>query len=68
MCSARCERQNVAALGVCSTLPAPQINWRVTRNGNKTSEMRENSPARATRKFSWHPYEFPAESVLFLKR
>ena len=49
MCSARWERQNVAALGVCSTLPAPQISWRVTRNGSSTSEIRENSPARTIR-------------------
>ena len=40
---------NVAAFGVCSTLPAPQINCRVTRNGNSTSEIRENSPARTMR-------------------
>ena len=49
MCSARWLRQNAAALGVCSTLPAPQINWRVTRNGSRTSEILENSPARTMR-------------------
>ena len=49
MCSARWDRQNVAAFGVCSTLPAPQISWRVTRNGSSTSEIRENSPARTMR-------------------
>ena len=49
MCSARWLRQNVAAFGVCNTLPAPQINWRVTRNGSSTSEIRENSPARTIR-------------------
>ena len=41
--------QKVAALGVCSTFPAPQISWRVTRNGSSTSEIRENSPARTIR-------------------
>ncbi len=35
--------------GVCSTLPAPQINWRVTRKGSRTSEILENSPARTMR-------------------
>jgi len=30
-------------------LPAPQINWRVTRNGRSTSEILENSPARTMR-------------------
>ena len=49
MCSARWDRQYTAPRGVCSTLPAPQISWRVTRNGSSTSAMRENSPARATR-------------------
>jgi hypothetical protein len=49
MCSARWLRQNVAAFGVCNTLPAPQINWRVTRKGSSTSEIRENSPARTMR-------------------
>ena len=49
MCSARWLRQKVAALGVCNTLPAPQISWRVTRNGSSTSEIRENSPARTIR-------------------
>ena len=49
MCSARCDRQYTAPRGVCSTLPAPQISWRVTRKGSSTSAMRENSPALATR-------------------
>ncbi len=49
MCSARWDRQKVADFGVCSTLPAPQISWRVTRKGSSTSEIRENSPARTIR-------------------
>ena len=49
MCSARWDRQNTAPRGVCSTLPAPQISCRVTRNGSSTSAIRENSPALATR-------------------
>ena len=49
MCSARCDRQNAAAFGVCSTLPAPQMSCRVTKNGSSTSEIRENSPARTMR-------------------
>src|ERR1051326_3013412 len=51
MCSARWDRQYTAPRGVCSTLPAPQTSWRVTRNGSSTSAIRENSPARAPRVF-----------------
>src|ERR1700691_4971320 len=46
MCSARWERQKVEALGVCSTLPAPQISWRVSKKGSSTSEVRVHPAAR----------------------
>ena len=49
MCSARWLTQNTAPRGVCSTLPAPQMICRVTRNGISTSASRENSPCRPTR-------------------
>ena len=49
MCSARWDRQYTAPRGVCSTLPAPQINCRVTRNGIRMSASRPNSPCRDTR-------------------
>ena len=49
MCSARWLTQYTAPRGVCSTFPAPQISWRVTRNGISTSARRVNSPCRPTR-------------------
>ena len=35
--------------GVARILPAPQMIWRVTRNGMRTSASRPNSPCRPTR-------------------
>ena len=49
MCSARWLTQYTAPRGVCSTLPAPQITCRVTRNGIKMSASLPNSPCRPTR-------------------
>ena len=49
MCSARWLTQKTAPRGVCSTLPAPQMICRVTRNGISTSASRVNSPCRPTR-------------------
>ena len=55
MWSARWDRQYDAPRGDCSTLPAPAINCRVTRNGISPSAILANSPPRAIRKFSWQP-------------
>ncbi len=49
MCSARWLTQYTAPRGVCSTLPAPQMTCRVTRNGIRMSASRPNSPCRPTR-------------------
>ncbi len=49
MCSARWLRQKVVPRGVGSTLPAPAISCRVTRNGIRASETLENSPIRPMR-------------------
>ena len=49
MCSARWLRQKTDPRGVCSTLPAPVMSCRVTRNGIKTSATLPNSPCRDTR-------------------
>ena len=49
MCSARWLTQYTAPRGVCSTLPAPQMICRVTRNGIRMSASRPNSPCRPTR-------------------
>ena len=40
---------------VVTTLPAPHVICRLTRNGMSTSDSCWNSPARPTRKFSWQP-------------
>ncbi len=49
MWSARWLTQYSAPRGVCSTLPAPQMIWRLTRNGMSTSLSRWKSPCRETR-------------------
>ena len=49
MCSARWLTEYDAPRGVWVTLPAPQMIWRVTRNGISTSASRLNSPCRLTR-------------------
>ena len=49
MWSARWLTQYVAPREVVVTLPAPQMSWRLTRNGMSTSESFWNSPARPTR-------------------
>ena len=49
MCSARWLTEYTAPRGVCSTLPAPQISCRVTRNGISTSASLAKSPCRLTR-------------------
>ena len=49
MCSARWLTEYDAPRGVWVTLPAPQMIWRVTRNGISTSARRLNSPCRLTR-------------------
>ena len=49
MCSARWLTQYTAPRGVCSTLPAPQMTWRVTRNGIRMSASLPNSPCLPTR-------------------
>ena len=55
MCSARWLTLYTAPRGVCSTLPAPAMICRETRNGMRASASLENSPCRVTRKFSWQP-------------
>ena len=49
MCSARWLTEYDAPRGVWVTLPAPQMIWRVTRNGIRTSASVLNSPCRLTR-------------------
>ncbi len=50
MCSARWLRQKTAPRGVCSTLPAPTMIWRVTRNGmqgvGQPAELARAGPTR----------------------
>ena len=48
MWSARWLTQNFAPALLVTTLPAPQVIWRLTRNGMSTSESFWNSPARPT--------------------
>ncbi len=49
MCSARWLTEKIVPRLVCWTLPAPQMIWRETRNGIRTSAIRLNSPLRVTR-------------------
>ena len=39
----------------CTTLPAPTMSCRVTRNGISPSAILANSPALVIKKFSWQP-------------
>ena len=49
MWSARWLTAYVAPLEVATSLPAPQVIWRLMRNGSSVSEIVANSPARVTR-------------------
>ncbi len=49
MWSARWLSAYEAPLEVVTSLPAPQISWRLMRNGSRVSESVWNSPARPTR-------------------
>ena len=49
MWSARWLTAYVAPLEVATSLPAPQVIWRLMRNGSRVSEIDWNSPARVTR-------------------